>query len=90
VNTETDALDALDAGAAHLAHPIFGSSTPDESRRRLREEATAIHTTFSAFDGVARVVNDRVPWAALDVATPDRPLNNWRFVPDHPEVLIDR
>ncbi len=84
-DTERDALDALDAGARHLAHPVFGGPLSEAGAARIRAEAVAVHSTLSAFRATVEVVEGTAGLAALEGRVPDPVLASWRRVADDPE-----
>lgn len=88
-DTVEDALLAVDAGARHLAHPVFGDLLTTNTAATLAQTTDSVHTTLGAFDGTVRLLDDDVDWDALDGVVPDAVLDNWRFVRDNPDVLVE-
>ena len=84
VDTDQDALDALAHGATVLAHPPFAADIGAEALEATLD-ARAVHSTVSAFAGVAEL--DSMDLDALIL--PEAVRENWAYVQVHPEVLVD-
>ncbi|MBM4392938.1 MAG: amidohydrolase family protein [Deltaproteobacteria bacterium] len=84
VDTDQDAIDALAHGADLLAHPPFAGAVGPEALEAARG-ARAVHSTVSAFAGVAELGS-----ADLDaMVVPEAVRENWAYVQAHPEVLVE-
>lgn len=88
VDTDTDVIEAVAAGATLLAHPAFADAMGGDA---LAAAATvrAVHTTVGAFAGVVDLVD-----GALDPGDPDLLLDpavaaSWAAVQADPDVLLE-
>ncbi len=84
VDTDQDAIDALAHGAGVLAHPPFAAAIGEEALAAAGT-ARAVHSTVSAFAGVAELGSVDVEAMVL----PEAVRQNWAYVQAHPEVLVD-
>lgn len=67
VDTVHDAVDALDAGADQLAHPVFGDRLEPDDAADLALRAGAVHTTLGAFAGTLDLLEGRTPLDAPEL-----------------------
>ncbi len=65
VDEQSDALDALDAGVGHLAHPVFGGELDPLAEGRIAAESIAVHTTLGAFSGTLELLDGTLPLSPL-------------------------
>ena len=81
VDEEDDALDALAAGVAVLAHPVFAADldeTPDGP----------VISTFGAFSGTGALLDGSLLDEDLS-ATPAAVRESWEWLADHPGAFAD-
>lgn len=86
VDEVDDALDALDAGATHLAHPVFGGvMSPSEAA--LVSAAPYQHTTISALRGLPDLLDGSLPLARLRPTLEPAVAEAWRAVRLDPSLV---
>ena len=83
IDTEEDALAALDAGVSILAHPPFDDAL--SASGRLLVQADAIHSTLGAFSGIGRILDGELLPDGLILA--DGVAQDWLYWQSHPELL---
>lgn len=82
IDTEEDALDALDAGVGILAHPPFDDAL--SASGRLLVQADAIHSTLGAFTGIGRILDgDLLPDGLILADGVAQDWLYWKSNPDH-------
>ena len=87
VDTAEDALDALDAGATVLAHPVFAPALTSGEAAEIASRAGAVHTTLGAFAGTADLLDGSL-LADADGHVPDAILADWREVAADPDAWL--
>ena len=87
VDEEDDALEALAAGADHLAHPVFGGALSASGTEALAVDAPAIHTTVSAFVGVAELLEGTTDLERLEAVLDPAIVDAWTLIRREPSIL---
>lgn len=87
IDTERDALDALDAGATILAHVPFDAPLSADAVTRLAKGARAIHTTLGAVGGVLRLLDDKVDYGVAELIVGPGVAANWQQIESNPQKL---
>lgn len=87
VDEEIDALDALDLGVDHLAHPAFGGWLSEAGVQRIASEARAQHTTLGATSGPLDAVDGGWPWAELEAVLEPEVVESYEAVNLDPSLV---
>ncbi|MFZ5479147.1 MAG: amidohydrolase family protein, partial [Myxococcota bacterium] len=88
VDTNLDAADAIAAGAAVLAHPVFGEAL-DAAGLAASREAEAVHSTVGAFAAVGALLDGTLDLDDPDLIVGDGVREEWAAVRDDPGLLLD-
>jgi len=88
IDANIDLVDAVDAGADVLAHPVFVEAISPLALERSRR-VSAVHSTLFAFDGVLALVDGRLDLHDPDLIVARGVLDDWAQLQDAPgETLI--
>lgn len=88
VDEDADVVDAVAAGVDVLAHPPFAAPIGDEALRATTE-ATALHSTVSAFAGVGDLLSGALDPDDADLVLTDAVRADWRGVQRGETALLD-
>lgn len=83
-NTPDEAIEAVEAGANHLAHPPFGARATQAQIERIVASNAVVHSTDSAFSNVRRLFD-----GTLDRGeAPTQVQANWDAILQDPSLLL--